>query len=68
MMEVKTIEKGTTKKFVRYEEGAMIYSMSVRKFKDLARDAGALYKVGKKLVLVNVDMIDDYLEYFHVME
>lgn len=28
------------KKYVRYQEGADMYSMSVRKFQDLAKDAG----------------------------
>ena len=61
-------KKHINKKFVRYEEGASLYSMSVRKFKDLARDAGAIYKISEKMVLVNVEIIDTYLEYFHVSE
>ena len=39
------MNKEKKKKFVRYQEGADIYSMSVRKFQDLAKDAGAIYKV-----------------------
>lgn len=51
------------KKYVRYAEGAEMYSMSIRKFQDLAKDAGAIYKVGK-MALVKVDIMDKYLETF----
>lgn len=51
------------KKFVRYQEGADLYSMSLRKFQDISKDAGAIYKVGK-MVLVNCEILDKYLETF----
>ena len=51
------------KKFVRYEEGAMFYSMGVHTFQQLAKDARAVYHV-KRIVLVNLDLIDEYLEAF----
>lgn len=51
------------KKFVRYDEGAMLYSMGLHTFQQLARDAGAVYKV-KRVVLVNTHIIDEYLENF----
>lgn len=51
------------KKFVRYDEGARIYSMGVHTFQDLAKEAGATYHV-KGIVLVNTEIIDDYLEAF----
>lgn len=51
------------KKFVRYDEGAKIYSMGLHKFQKLAKDAGAIYRV-KRVVLVNTDIIDEYLENF----
>lgn len=57
------MNKEKKKKFVRYQEGADIYSMSVRKFQDLAKDAGAIYKVGK-MVLVNCAIFDQYMETF----
>lgn len=56
-------KKVDEKKFVRYQDGAEIYSISVRKFQDLAKDAGAIYKVGK-MVLVNCEILDKYLETF----
>lgn len=55
------------KRFVRYAEGAEIYSMSVSKFMQLAKDAKACYKVNQ-LVLVNLDIIDRYLETFHIID
>ena len=51
------------KKFVRYEEGAMLYSMGLHTFQDLAKEAGAIYHV-KRIVLVNTELIDEYLETF----
>ena len=35
------------KRFVRYKEGAELYSMCQSKFEDMARDAGAVYKLNK---------------------
>lgn len=60
-MAVKNNEK--EKKYVRYQEGADMYSMSLRKFQDVAKDAGAIYKVGK-MALVKVSIMDEYLETF----
>ena len=51
------------KKYIRYKEGAKIYSMSEREFNRLAHDAGAVYK-GNKMALVKLEIIDKYLEYF----
>ena len=51
------------KKFVRYEEGAMLYSMGVHTFQQLAKDARSVYHV-KRIVLVNLDLIDEYLKAF----
>ena len=51
------------KKFVRYDEGARKYSMGILKFQTLAREAKATYKVDK-LVLVNCDLFEKYLETF----
>lgn len=51
------------KKFVRYEEGAQIYSMGLHTFQDLAKEAGAIYRI-RRVVLVNTERIDEYLENF----
>ena len=52
------------KKFVRYGEGAQLYSMSQSTFEKLAKEAKAIYKYNK-LVLVNTEKIDEYVELFH---
>lgn len=51
------------KTFVRCEEGAKLYSMGLHSFQKLAKEAGAVYHV-KRMVLVNTNIIDDYLENF----
>lgn len=51
------------KKFVRYEEGARLYSMGLHTFQDLVKEAGAIYHV-KRIVLVNTELIDQFLETF----
>ena len=60
-------KKTNNKRFVRYSEGAEMYSMSVSKFMQLATDAKACYKVNQ-LVLVNLDIIDEYLETFRIVD
>ena len=52
-----------SKRFVRYKEGAELYSIGLNKFEKMARDAGACYKVDK-LVLVNLDEFETYLQTF----
>lgn len=58
-------EKTKQKRFVRYKEGAEIYSMCQSKFEQMAKDAKAIYKVDK-LVLVNCDIFEEYLETFRI--
>lgn len=53
------------KRFVRYKEGAEMYSMCQSKFEQMAKDAKAIYKVDK-LVLVNCDIFEQYLETFRL--
>ena len=53
------------KRFVRYKEGAELYSMSQSKFERMAKDAEATYKLDK-LVLVNCDIFEEYLETFRI--
>ena len=55
------------KKFVRYDEGAQLYSMGLHTFQNLAKDAKAVYRV-KRIVLVNLDIFDEYLEAFRDYE
>ena len=54
------------KRFVRYKEGAELYSMCQSKFEKMAKDARAVYKLDK-LVLVKCDIFEEYLEGFRLM-
>ncbi len=58
-------ERYGRKRFVRYKTGAELYDMSQSSFEDLAEEAGAKYKVGK-MVLVNCDIFEEYLEAFRM--
>lgn len=60
-------ERKRNKRFVRYADGAEMYSMGLSKFQQLARDAGACYKLGQ-MVLVNLDILDEYLETFRIVD
>ena len=51
------------KKFVRYKDGAKMYSMSQSEFNKLVHDAGAVYK-RNKMALVNLEVLDKFMEYF----
>ena len=59
---VNTINK---KRLVRYKDGAEMYSMGMNKFQELAKAAGAILKIDR-LVLVDLDVLDQYLESFRV--
>ena len=53
------------KKYVRYKNGCQLYGMSQSKFEQLAKEAGAIRKIDK-LVLVNCQDLDEYIESFKV--
>ena len=55
------------KRLVRYKEGSQMYSMGMNKFQTLAKDAGATLKIDR-LVLVDLDVFDEYLESFRVRQ
>lgn len=66
--EVKELEpmvKSGKKRFVRYQEGAELYSMGLHTFEQLAKEAGAIYKI-RRVVLVNLDIFDEYLDTFRM--
>ena len=49
--------------FVKYEEGVAMFSMGIHSFMDLAKEAKAVYRI-RRIVLVNTEIIEDYLENF----
>jgi len=61
--ELENLLKYGKKKFVRYDEGAKLYSMGLHSFQELAKEANAVYHM-KRIVLVNTEVIDAYLENF----
>ena len=55
----------TKKTYVRYKEGAEMYSMSRHTFMHLAAEAGAVRKINR-LSLVNTKVFEEYIETFAV--
>ena len=51
------------KKYIRYEEGAILYSMGKNSFRQIAQDAHAIVRL-KRIALVNVEVLDEYLGSF----
>ena len=55
------------RKYVRVGEGTLIYNIGRNRFIEMARAAGAVYKVGDSKgskVLVRLDVFDEYMEQF----
>lgn len=55
-VEVPELEKllaGKKKKYVRYEEGAILYSLGINSFRQIAQDAHAIVRL-KRIALVNI--------------
>ncbi|MFQ8663307.1 MAG: DUF6462 family protein [Lachnospiraceae bacterium] len=65
--ELERMVRERRKKYVRYEEGAKLYSMGLHTFQQLAKEAGAIYRI-KRVVLVNLDIFEEYLEAFREYE
>ena len=51
------------KKFVKYDEGAAMFSMGIHSFMDLANEAKSVYRI-RRIVFVNTEIIEEYLENF----
>ena len=60
--EVQLLKK---KKFVRYAEGAKLYSIGEELFAKLALESHAVYKINH-ICLVNTEIFEEYLEAFRV--
>ena len=56
-------KRAYAKRFVRYKEGADMYSIGLTKFQELAKEARATIKVDK-LVLVDCQKFEEFLESF----
>ena len=62
--EVREEVKKLRKKFLRYQEAEVVYSISHRKLIELSDRAGALYRIDGT-VLINRNIFDAFLENFH---
>ena len=60
----KEIANGS-KRWVRYDEGAELYSVGVHTFRKIAQDARAIYKVGN-VILIDTIKLDRFIEAFEV--
>ena len=59
--------KMVQKEFVRIGEGSIIYSIGRNRFIEMARAAGAVYKINEGTggtILVNLELFDKYMEQF----
>ena len=61
--EIKDEAKKLRRKFLRYKEAEIVYSIQHKKLLELADQAGALYRIDG-YVLINRDIFDEYLERF----
>ncbi len=61
--EVKEKARKTRKKYFKYKEAEVVYSLSHKKLLDLAGKAGALVRFSNT-VLIDRDIFDEYLERF----
>lgn len=57
----------SNKKFVRYKDGAELYSLGIQNFMKIAKEAGAVRKI-RGTVLVNIEKLDEYIDSFEVRE
>lgn len=61
--EVQEAARRLRRKFLRYQQAEIVYSLSHKKLMELAYDAGAIYRI-EGIVLINRDIFDEYLERF----
>lgn len=52
------------RKYLRYKDAEIVYSMTHKKLLELAGKAGAIYRIDG-YVLLDRDIFDQYLEQFH---
>ena len=60
-------QKLANKKFVRYKDGAELYSLGIQNFMKIAKEAGAVRKI-RGTVLVNIEKLDEYIDSFEIKE
>ena len=64
---IRELVVGQGKKYVRYDEGAELFSVGVHTFQKWAKQANAVYKING-VVLVNIEKVERFVEAFEVQE
>ena len=61
--EIKDTARELRRKYLRYKDAELVYSIQHKKLLELADRAGAIYRIDA-YVLINRDIFDEYLEQF----
>ena len=67
MEKIKKQVASGSKRWVRYNEGAELYSVGLHTFEKMAKDAKAVYKVGN-IILVDTQKLDQFIMAFELEE
>lgn len=62
--DVRESAKRLRRKFLRYKDAEIVYSIQHKKLLELASEAGAIYRIDGT-VLIDRDIFNTYLEQFH---
>ena len=62
--EVMETARRLRRKYLRYQQAEIVYSLSHKKLMELASDEEAIYRLDG-IVLINREIFDEYLEKFH---
>ena len=62
--EVMETARRLRRKYLRYQQAEIVYSLSHKKLMELASDAEAIYRLDG-IFLINRENFDEYLEKFH---
>ena len=61
--EIKDTARELRRKYLRYKDAEIVYSITHKKLLELAGKAGTIYRIDG-YVLINRDIFDEYLEQF----
>lgn len=64
VIQEKLVVRTLNKKFLRYRDAELVYSLEHKKLLEMADQCGAIYR-RDGIVLINRDIFDEYLERFH---
>ena len=64
VIQEKLVVRTLNKKFLRYRDAELVYSLEHKKLLEMADQCGAIYR-RDGIVLINRDIFDEYLEQFH---